>query len=277
MAFFSSERVDSYNYGRKKIEILKEQKDKTLVIHYSCESFFNLKGRTPRVTSIGIKNRGNNTTKAFSIHLQAQIQNKPLDSLSDQDYDILEKSMLEDFYKYVRKHNTHNWVHWNMRNANFGFEAISNRALILKLKPAEIEDQFKFDMPDILGEIYTYGFEIDKPLGKMLNLANRNKISCRDALSGKEEADAFEKHKDYLKLHMSTQRKVEVIDRILSFEETGKLKTNVSIITKYGLSFSGIGQIIANNWLLLLLWSILLYLVEAGLEPVVQRIFHTSQ
>lgn len=276
MAFFSSERVDSYKYGRKKIEKLKEQKDKTLIIHYSCESFFNLKGRTPRVTSIGVKNRGNNTTKAFSIHLQAQIHSKPLNSLSDGDYDMLEKLMLNDFYKYIKKHSTYNWAHWNMRNANFGFEAISNRALILKIKPIEIADEFKFDMPDILGEIYTYSFELDKPSGKMLNLANRNKISCRDALSGKEEASAFEQEKDYLKLHMSTQRKVEIIDRILSFEETGKLKTNVSIVTKYGLSFSGIRQLVVNNWLLLLFWSFLLYLLEAGFEPIVQRIFHTN-
>lgn len=276
MSFFSSERIESYKYGRKKVEKLKDQRDKTLIIHYSCESFFNLKGRTPRVTSIGIKNRGNNTTKAFSIHLQAQIHGKPLDSLSDQDYDTLEKSMLKDFYEYIKKHNTYNWVHWNMRNANFGFEAISNRALILRLKPVKIDDQFKFDMPDILGEIYTYSFEMDKPSGKMLNLASRNKISCRDALSGKQEADAFEKDKDYLKLHMSTQRKVEIIDRILSFEETDKLKTNVSIVTKYGLSFSGIGQIVANNWLLLLFWSIFLYLLEAAFEPLVQKFFHIS-
>ena len=46
-------------------------------------------------------------------------------------FGLIQKEMLKDFYSYQKKHLNYEWVHWNMRNANFGFEAISNRFKIL--------------------------------------------------------------------------------------------------------------------------------------------------
>ncbi len=188
MNFFQSKRLDDRRIGQKKVQKLKDEKTKSLVIHYSCESFFNIHDRTPRVTSICVKNRDNLNTKVFSIHLQAQVKRKELKNLSDEDFDYLEKEMLKEFYEFVKKHNTYNWVHWNMRNASYGFEAIHNRFRILGGNSRVIDDQFKFDLPEILGLIYTYKFEKhDKPSkGQLLNLSIRNSITYRDALTGKE-------------------------------------------------------------------------------------------
>ena len=213
MIIFRSERIDDWKKGREQIELLKKKNKRTLIIHYSCESFFNLNGRTPRVTTICVKNKGNNTTKTFSIHIQAQIVKKELCCITDSDYDQLEKSMLKEFFKYLKSHLTYYWVHWNMKNLSFGFEAIANRCKILGGYPREIEDQFKIDLQDVLGRIYTFNFEKHEPNGQLLNLAQRNKISTRDALKGKDEATAFE-NREYLKLQMSTCRKVDIIDRM---------------------------------------------------------------
>jgi hypothetical protein len=49
MAFFTSERLEDRRRGQKKVQELKEARNKTIVIHYSCESFFNIHGRTPRI------------------------------------------------------------------------------------------------------------------------------------------------------------------------------------------------------------------------------------
>lgn len=277
MAFLSSGRLDDRRIGLKKIEELKNKKNKTLVIHYSCESFFVTHGRTPRITSIAVRNRDNGTSVVFSIHLMAQIKNKDLSNLSLQDFDYLEKEMLKDFYIFLKKHQVYCWVHWNMRNANFGFEAIDNRFRILGGHPRNIEDQFRYDLPEILGLIYTYKFEKhDSPTkGQLLNLSARNKISSRDALKGKDEAEAFE-NKDFLKLHMSTIRKVEMIDRILTLEEKKQLKVNVWLFTACGLTPSGLIEIVRNNWLLFTIWSIIMAMIGMALEPVVQRFFGTS-
>lgn len=277
MTFLSSERLDDRIIGLKKIAELKSKKSRTLIIHYSCESFFVTHGRTPRVTSIAIRNRDNSNTVVFSIHLMAQIKGKDLSNLSLQDFDYLEKEMLKDFFIYLKKHQSYCWVHWNMRNANFGFEAIDNRYRILGGNPSKIEDQFRYDLPEILGLIYTYDFEKhDSPTkGQLLNLTARNKITSTDALKGKDEADAFE-NKDFLKLHMSTIRKVEMMDRILTLQEKNKLKVNVWLFKSCGITPSGIIEIVRNNWILFTLWSIIMAVIGMALEPVIQKFFGTS-
>jgi hypothetical protein len=277
MAFLSSERLDERRIGLKLISDLKENKIKTLIIHYSCESFFNTHGRTPRVTSIAIKNRGNNTSVVFSIHLMAQIKGKDLTNLSDVDFDFLETEMLKDFFNYLKKHQNYRWVHWNMRNASYGFEAIANRYRILGGTSKQIDDQFKYDLPEILGMIYTYNFEKHKvpTQGQFLNLCHRNKITTRDALKGGEEAEAFDQ-RDFLKLHMSTMRKVDMMDRILTLEEKKKLKVNVWLYQSCGLTPAGIIEIVRNNWILFTIWSIIMAVIGMALEPVVQNLFGTS-
>jgi hypothetical protein len=42
----------------------------------------------------------------------------------EQQYDTLEKLMLDEFYEYVRLHGSHTWLHWNMRDINYGFQAL---------------------------------------------------------------------------------------------------------------------------------------------------------
>lgn len=277
MAFLSSERLEDRRSGLKKIEELKSKKSRTLIIHYSCESFFAAHGRTPRVTSIAVRNRDTCNSIVFSIHLMAQIKRRDLLNLSDQDFDYLEKEMLKDFYAYLKKHISYCWVHWNMRNASFGFEAISNRFRILGGQSKNIDDQFRYDLPEILGLIYTYDFEKHKvpTKGQLLNLSIRNKITTRDALKGSDEADAFD-NRDFLKLHMSTIRKVEMIDRILTLEEKHKLKVNVWLYKACGLTPAGIIEIVRNNWILFTIWSIIMAIIGMALEPVVQNFFGTN-
>ena len=54
-----------------------------------------------------------------------------------------------------------------MKNSSFGFEAIANRCKILGGYPGEIEDQFKIDLQDVLGRIYTFNFEKHEPNGQL--------------------------------------------------------------------------------------------------------------
>lgn len=277
MGLFESERLSERRHGQKKIKELKDAKNKTLIIHYSCESFFNLHGRTPRITCIGIKNRESQTSIAFSIHLQAQFRKQELCCLSEESLDSLEREMLREFYDYIKKHSTYRWVHWNMRNASYGFAAIENRYRILGGRPRKIEEQFKYDLPEILGTLHTYKFEKhQKPSsGQLMNISIRNSISTRDALTGAEEAAAFER-RDYIALHMSTMRKIEMIDRVLTLQEKKELKVNVSIFRSCGITIPGLIEIVKNNWLLFLIYSILMAILGMALEPAVQRFFGTG-
>ncbi len=275
ISILKSPRLEERKKGLEEIRELNEHKNKTFIIHYSCESFITNHGKTPRVTSICVKNRANNETISFSIHLQAQFHAKDFNSLSEDDYDFLEREMLKEFYEFVSKYPSHYWVHWNMRNSNYGFVAIANRFRILKGKAKNIEDELKYDLSQILGRIYTFSFENDKPIGKLLNICNRNLISTNGTLTGKQEGEAFEQRR-FLDLHISTLRKVELIDRVLILEEKGKLKVNSKFYEIYGLSPQAIVEIVQSHWVLLLIWSVLLYVVSAASEPIVQDFFGTG-
>lgn len=272
--FFNSKRLNEHREGKKKLSHLLEKKDKVIIIHYSCESFINAHGRTPRITSICIRNLGTGQNKTFSIHLQAQFDGLDFNNLNDNDYDNIEKSLLTDFYAFTEEYKNYKWVHWNMRDTNYGFEAIANRYRILKGKPFYLADDRLIDFPRVLGMIYTFEFEKNKPSGRLLNLANRNGISTLNALTGKEEADAFES-KEYLKLHNSTLRKIDIIDTIIDKVDKSELKVSTSKKDIYGLSIPGIIEIVRNSWVLKLLWTILSFALGAALSPEIQRIFGT--
>lgn len=271
--FFNSHRLRDRQEGLDRLKHLFKEKNKILVIHYSCESFITSHGKTPRVTSISIRHYESGQTTSFSIHLQAQFDKKDINNLTDSDYDELEKKMLDEFYKYLEKNKDCKWVHWKMRDSNYGFQAIANRYKILGGEAKEIDEDKKYDISRILVDLYTAKYEIDEPKGKMLNLAKRNKLTDMDALKGSEESKAFEE-KEYLKLHKSALRKVVVISTILELTYKSELKVQTSKIKIYGLTIPGIIEIVKNNWILLAIWSILIFLLGTFAQNFITSFFN---
>jgi hypothetical protein len=275
MHILNSPRLRERKEGFDLLNELLKDKVKCYVIHYSCESFITNHGKTPRVTSICIRNLKTAQTKSFSIHLQAQLAGIDFNNLSDTQYDSLEKDMLNEFSALVRMYPAHKWIHWNMRDSNYGFEAINNRIRILGGQSFEIADDFKYDFPIILGHIYTYGYEKNRPKGRLLNLAERNYITTQNTMTGTEEADAFD-NKEYLKLHMSTLKKVDIIASIIHRVENDELIVFAKRKYIYGLTLPGCIALVKETPWLLILAGIIGYLIGAALEPIVQNVFGTA-
>src|SRR6266545_507011 len=84
-----------------RLDQIMEHQRHLLIIHYSCESFYDrTDGRSPRITSIAIRNVGAGNTDSFSIHQLAErdgIQAMDIPSC----YDTLECRMLDEFAAYV--------------------------------------------------------------------------------------------------------------------------------------------------------------------------------
>jgi len=271
---FNSYRINRRREAKQTLQKLDNANGKVLIVHYSCESFYGKAGYTPRVTGIAILNRENNETIIFSWHLSAQILKKDIANPPAAELDEVEKHMLDEFSKYVQSHTNYVWIHWRMRSASYGFQAISDRYRILGGNGISVPDINKIDLPEVFGKLFTYGFESNEPHGQLLNLANRNKVSVRDSLPGVEEAAAFE-NREYLKLHMSTLRKVEIIDRLLTVYQSGKLKHNASIIEVYDFSIPGIIPLVRGSPILIGIWSLLVFVIGVALEPIIQRVFGT--
>lgn len=217
--------------------------DQVVVIHYSCESFYDRPdGSSPRITSIAVRNLESGQTTSFSIHQVAERKGYSAIAL-EQHYGELEKLMLDEFYEYVRLRNSYFWLHWNMRDINYGFPAIAHRHKVLKGKPEEIDDSKLVDLSRLLIAIYGNHYI---PHPRLVRLIEKNLISNKDFLDGKAEAEAFEK-KEYVKLHQSTLRKVDVISNIVERAANNSIKTNSKTKDVYGDYLTAFSELIKEN------------------------------
>ncbi len=242
-------RLRTRRETRKLLEELSARSSTVLVIHYSCESFYDRPaGHTPRVTSIAVRNIASGQTESFSIHKVAEQQNVIFAEINAK-YDELESKMLDEFFEYVRNHQGHVWMHWNMRDINYGFPAIEHRYRVHGGKPFKIEESCKFDLARAIVDLYGVGY-VGHP--RLSNLTTKNKITFRDMLSGEEEAEAFEQ-KEYVKLHQSTLRKVDIIANIFERTVNRTLKTNARWWDIYGYSPKIIPEILQEHWIFALI------------------------
>lgn len=240
-------RIKKYKKAKQIINSFYEEDSHCLIIHYSCESFYDIKdGKTPRITSIAVRFLTSAQTKLFSIHKVAELNSIDLNNINN-NYDFLEKKMLEDFFAFAQKHSTFKWIHWNMRDINYGFEAIQYRANVLRIKKIfEISDEKKFDLARILIDIYSKKYA-DHP--RLESIIKQNNISSMNWLSGAQEASAFQ-NKEFIKLHQSTLAKVDVFENIIKLTAEGKLKTKSKILDIYGLTPQSIYEMTKDNWLM---------------------------
>lgn len=181
-----------------------------VVIHYSCESFYDrVDGRTPRITSIAARQLDSGQTKSFSIHKVAELQGVVLADIADH-YDRLEREMLDEFFQFARTNQHCTWLHWNMRDINYGFQALEHRHRVLGGEPFEIKDEKKLDLSRVLIAIYGVRYAGHPRLESVMK---HNKITHQDFLVGREEAAAWD-NREFVKLHQSTLRKVDVMANI---------------------------------------------------------------
>lgn len=225
--FFSLVNAPNPNAQKKAQETLDRlftNPSNVWTIHYSCESFYDrFDGRSPRITSIALMDLENHQTKSFSIHQQAELNKIEFGNIED-NYDSLEKSMLDRFYETVNSEKNRHYLHWNMRDSNYGFPAIEHRYAVLGGTPFIISDKNKTDLARLLKEIYGNNYSNQPHLTEIMKL---NSMGVRNYLAGKEEADAFDK-KDFISLHQSTLKKVDVISNLANKTHEKKLKTNIN-------------------------------------------------
>lgn len=237
------DKVQKSQQAKNKLAELMSKADQVIVIHYSCESFYDrTDGSSPRITSIAVRNLESAQTTSFSIH---QIAERKGFSASDleQHYDELEKLMLDEFYDYVRRHGSHIWLHWNMRDINYGFPAIAHRYKVLQGEPEDVNESKLVDLSRLLIAIYGVSY-IQHP--RLPSLVEKNSITHRDFLDGKAEAEAFI-NKQYVKLHQSTLRKVDVLANIVERATDGSLKTNSNQMDIYGNYLTALIELVKEN------------------------------
>jgi len=238
----------------RKLRSFEESGQSVLLIHYSCESFYDRpSGSTPRITSIAIRNLASAQTDSFSIHKTAELRSIAPALISAQ-YDALEKEMLSEFFEYLHTHLGFTWVHWNMRDINFGFQAIEHRFKVLGGIPkVSLPEERKFDLARALVSIYGRQYCGHPRLESIVKI---NKITDRDFLNGPEEAAAFDDG-EYVKLHQSTLRKVDIFANIFERTLQGSLKTQSTWLEAHAFTPKIISEILSEHWP----WAILIFAI----------------
>ncbi|MGF7077158.1 hypothetical protein [Mucilaginibacter sp. 3215] len=261
----ASSRIKKRKTAKDVLNSINEQQANYLIVHYSCESFFDIPyGRTPRITSIAVKYFETGQTKSFSIHKVAEVKGIAFDEI-EKNYDDLERIMLDEFYSFVNEHKRFKWFHLNMRNINFGFEAIAHRYSVLGGTSINIDDGAKFDIGRLLNDLYGSNY-IGHP--RIETLCKRNNITMTDFLNGEQEAQAFNA-REYVKLHQSTLRKVENLQVIIERANENSLKTDSTLIKQYGISPQSLFQMMQENWL----FAFIVFILTLIISTIVGKIF----
>jgi hypothetical protein len=111
-----------------------------------------------------------------------------------------------------------------MRDINYGFAALEYRYRVLGGEAIVIEDDKKFDLSRIFIDIFGTGY-IGHP--RMEKLLTKNSITPINFMTGRQEADAFES-RNFVGLHQSTLKKVDVLANLATRAHDRNLKTNTS-------------------------------------------------
>lgn len=259
-------RFKKVRNAKKKFNEIYNKKEYCVCIHYSCEGFLENIDKSARISSIAVKFLQTGQTESFSIGKMAEL-NK-ISSDIENNYDFLEKEMLFNFFKFAREHKDFKWIHWNMRDIKFGFQALENRLKILDGKDKNIyiiKDSNKYDLSRLLIDYYSEKY-ISHP--RLLNIIKKNKMSTMDFLEGEDEAKAF-KDKNYIKLHCSTLRKVDIFSSIIDRVNENTFKTNANIFNRYGVSFQSIFEAKKDNWFFAVIFFIIITIIGIIIKELI--------
>lgn len=281
MASSEISRVRERANCRKRLNEIYDESINAYLIHYSCESFYAPDGQSPlanstRVTSIAVRNLKSGQTKTWSIHKSAELcgqlaslttmvkANAPLAS-QPQENDVpqadstvqisqilnpLEFDMLKGYFSFLENHTDSTFVHWNMRDDNYGFSALEHRFRVLGGVPVILQDNKKFDLAreliTLYGKRYAPHTSQSGRKGRLMSVIELNKISDTDALQGAEEAASFV-NGEFIKLQQSTLRKVDVLANVFDRAHDKSLKTRASFMDMYGIHPVALLEITRNN------------------------------
>lgn len=207
---------------REVLKNIKNSPEQFYLIHYSCQSLYDDNdGLSPRITSIAVMHYSTKQSVSFSTHAISEElgfqRNEVLEN-----FDIVERKLLMDFYKFIRDRRDKFWLHWNMQNITFGFEHLEHRyRKLTKEEPPVIPVERRINIDTIFKEKFGDGYAA-KP--RMASLMDLNGGRHRHFLTGLEEVEAF-KNQEFIRMHNSTQCKIWFFNQALEFCLKGKLKT----------------------------------------------------
>jgi hypothetical protein len=127
--------------------------------------------------------------------------------------------------------------------------------------PPALAEANLYDLASLLIDIYGPRYVPHPRLEKLVEI---NGISKQHFLTGAEEAEAFVQ-RDYVRLHQSTLRKVDLMHSIAERQWNGTLRTRASKRDQYGTTIGGWIEAVTDTWQYKLFGAIGIIVSIAGL------------
>lgn len=193
------------------------------IIHYSCSDLHQNPGlMRAHINSIVLKDFQTGSEFVFDLVNISKSMNVVLSIQNEID---VEKELLKRYNDFIKTHKNSFFVHWQMRNTSFGFQAIENRIQhLLCIVPEIIDKDKKIDLMRVLYDIYGDGFSVH-PI--MIDMAKLNNLYDHRFLTGDIEAKEFF-NQNYSAVTRSTIRKVSIFSEFVRLIYKNKLKTRLS-------------------------------------------------
>jgi len=235
-------------YNEEYLKKLNSDPSRVLIIYYSNFEN-NYEPFSSAISSIVIRSLDKSIYQCFSIHLEADLSKLDIETIEDE-YIDLEYMVLLKFSKFLKNHKEYTWIHWNMNNIEYGFEALKHR--FDKLSQGsneqfeEVVGKNKFDLNNFF-EIY-FGENYSTGPDKLKSLMEFNNIDDQGSyLTQRDEGAEFLK-KNYRTVIKSVDFKVTFIsqlptlfeNKILKIPKKNKYRKFINFISHPITSFVGL-------------------------------------
>jgi hypothetical protein len=220
------------------------------VLHYARDNFGSPIGR---VTALVARNLGSGQTRLFSI-LKTAPPLTTIAAISTAQLNAIEHQVLGDFFAFVGQHQNHFWLHWNMRDARFGFEQLEDRFRALGGSPVVVPDFHKVDLANRMFDLF--GDRYAAAPDRLRTLALKNGLNVSEFMDGEAQGAAIAAG-DYEPVEASILKKVDALYVIADKAHSGNLKTDGSWWDRHGGTVNAVGHWVATHWVLTLTGFIL--------------------
>src|SRR5690606_37991970 len=201
-----------------------------LFFHYSERSTAEHDGYgniSPIITSVVIKSLEGQIDNQSAFHLEAEKPAVTNDHIHDS-YREIALRILNLYIDFVKRNIDSFWIHWDMKNIHFGFEAIKHRyeKIFETLDDyCEIPNNKKKNLRTIIEGMYGDNFVSGADRLKALMVCNSDNVEDPTYLSKDNESSQFE-NKNFIAVIRSVDLKVEFIKKA-----TKKLSSKTLIVS----------------------------------------------
>lgn len=222
----------------KTFELFLNNPSESLVINYSRQDLEDNESgmATPRVIAIIVKSLDGKFNECFAIHHEAEKAKIVWDEISNY-YDFLEERLIKGFVLFVKTHRNYNWLHWDMNDVHFSFEAIEHRYKVLVDENGKdfinIPLDKRFNINQLLQNIYGDHYENEPQLDNLIKSNNKGVLK-NGYLTLSQEATAF-KDLNFSKILESLRCKVNFLLEIINKTPNRQLRvSNRNFINRLG-------------------------------------------